>query len=774
NNGVTDDNKPTLSGKADAGSTVTVKHGSTVVGAAVADASGNWSFTPSTALADDQYVFTVVATNKAGIVSPVSDGYTIVVDTVIAKPTITSVTDDVGTITGSIANNGVTDDNKPTLNGKAEAGSTITVKNGSTVIGSVVADASGNWSFTPSTALTEGKYVFTVTAVDKAGNSSVASDAFTITVDTSIAKPSITTATDDFGPVTGTITNNGTTDDSTPTLSGKAEAGATVVIKDGTTVLGSVQANASGNWTFTPSQALAVGKHTFSVVATDVAGNVSVVSDSYIVNIVSPKPSFSVLDDYGPEQGYLTNYGTTDDTVLSLHFTDVITGWYVLEVDGVKQTELFSAKLAKQGYSWSTGALSAGQHKISVTVWDGLGNLVQAYEDFNVSVTAPVPTVINTVTGDHGWITGSISNNSATSDTTPTLTGKALAGTRVRINDGNTELAIVEADSKGNWSFTPSKELTFGRHILTASSIDKDGNAISTSQSFTIIIGQMPNPPTLTELIDDVGPVTGKIGMGGDTDDSMLTLHGKADPGTTIVIHHGDRNNYDQTIGSTVADANGDWSYTCTTPMTHQGLNWFFVASVNPQGISSWPSTGLQYFYNPPAVLKEDIGVLSLVEDYSAIQPQAFGMEESPVLFAEHGSNGNDVIGIRDTSFTLINGGEGVDTVLLDGTNMTLDLDALVDRIHGIEKINLGEGTFNSLSLSADALEHLNPSTVSDDGKKQLLVNGDESSNVDLLDTLSEPWKQAGQAEIDGVAYRSYISGSVELLIEQNIQVTMT
>ncbi|MCZ4335740.1 Ig-like domain-containing protein, partial [Aeromonas hydrophila] len=365
--------KPTLNGKAEAGSTITVKNGSTVIGSAVADASGNWSFTPAQALADVKYSFTVIATDKAGNTSVASDPYTITVDTEIAKPTIVDVYDDVGTVKGTVANNDITDDATPTLSGKAEAGATVAIKNGAIVLGTVVADASGNWSYTPSQALADGKYTLTAVATDAAGNVSAASDSYTITikasqtalkwnvtdnygpekphlndgdftddnkfgiwgyapvdtkisiwmdgklltelkpdtdrvwqfwqtaalsdgahvvgvtftdalgnvsalttktinVDTVIAKPTITAVTDDVGSITGTVANNGVTDDNKPTLSGKADAGSTVTVKNGSTVVGSVVADASGNWSFTPSTTLADGKYAFTVVATDKAG----------------------------------------------------------------------------------------------------------------------------------------------------------------------------------------------------------------------------------------------------------------------------------------------------------------------------------------------------------------------------------------------------------------------------------------------------------------------------------------------------------------------
>ena len=143
-------------------------------------------------------------------------------------------------------------------------------------------------------------------------------------------------------------------------------------------------------------------------------------------------------------------------------------------------------------------------------------------------------------------------------------------------------------------------------------------------------------------------------------------------------------------------------------------------------------------------------------------------------LSAVRGGAGDDVIGITNTSFTSIHGGEGIDTLLLDGKNMALDLDALVDRITGIEKIDLGQGNANSLSLSASALDGLGQTDmVMADGKNQLVINGDGSNALQLLDTQSESWMEAGEAEIGGVIYHTYIAGATELLVEQNIHVTV-
>ncbi|WP_239667010.1 Ig-like domain-containing protein, partial [Burkholderia multivorans] len=80
--------------------------------------------------------------------------------------------------------------------------------------------------------------------------------------------------TDDVGSVTGALVSGGSTDDTTPTLSGTAEAGSTISVFDGTTLLGTTTADASGNWTFTPAAGLGEGTHAITVTATDASGNV--------------------------------------------------------------------------------------------------------------------------------------------------------------------------------------------------------------------------------------------------------------------------------------------------------------------------------------------------------------------------------------------------------------------------------------------------------------------------------------------------------------------
>jgi hypothetical protein len=98
-----------------------------------------------TALANGTWYFRAKQTDIAGNTSGLGNQHYVVVDTVNAAPVITSVMDNVGPVTGNVANAGSTDDNTPTLNGTAEAGSTVYIAvNGATY--SVTAATNGSWS----------------------------------------------------------------------------------------------------------------------------------------------------------------------------------------------------------------------------------------------------------------------------------------------------------------------------------------------------------------------------------------------------------------------------------------------------------------------------------------------------------------------------------------------------------------------------------------------------------------------------------------------------
>lgn len=236
--------------------------------------------------------FTAQATDAAGNTSVSSTSFSLTVDTTPpALPVLTSILDDVGNAATPVANGGFTNDAQPTLSGTAEAGATVKIFDNGVQIGSVTATG-GAWSFTPSPALSNGAHTLTFTATDAVGNASAPTAGYVINVDTlPPAAPVISSVIDDVGSVTGPVTGTNPTNDTRPTLSGTAEANATVRIYDGITLVGTVTADGSGNWTLPQTTTtLTQGTHNFTATATDAAGNTSVASavTTIIVDTTAP------------------------------------------------------------------------------------------------------------------------------------------------------------------------------------------------------------------------------------------------------------------------------------------------------------------------------------------------------------------------------------------------------------------------------------------------------------------------------------------------------
>lgn len=144
----------TISGIAEAGSTVTIREGNVTLGTVVADSEGNFSLTLTPPKLNGE-ILTADATDTAGNTGPATSAASPDI-TPPQTPIIVSVIDDLQATTGPVGQNGLTNDRAPTVNGTGEAGSTITIYNGSDVLGTTVVPSSGLWSFTPPAPLTDG------------------------------------------------------------------------------------------------------------------------------------------------------------------------------------------------------------------------------------------------------------------------------------------------------------------------------------------------------------------------------------------------------------------------------------------------------------------------------------------------------------------------------------------------------------------------------------------------------------------------------------------
>ncbi|MFI3024785.1 Ig-like domain-containing protein, partial [Klebsiella aerogenes] len=482
-----------------------------------ADGNGNWTFEPASALAEGKHSFSTVVKNpNNGSQSDASAAIGFTVDTTPPDaPVITSLYDNVGDTQGYVANGGVTDDQKPVLSGTAEAGSTVKIsgKLGSAEFftGTVIADSNGHWSLEVNVGYyalsSEATYTFTATATDSAGNTSTSSNTWTVTsaADTSTDTtppdaPVISNYHDDAGSVTGTFGSGTTTDDVTPTLMGKAEAGSIVKIYDGNTLIGSVTAGSNGSWTFN-TPALSEGSHAFTATATDTAGNTSGKSAGFVVNVDLPDPGpgtatiTSVYDDVGPSTGYVANGGTTDDaSVLITGKATANSKVYVYD-NGAGFTTVYANS---QGV-WSTTVPSRndGQHvftarEVSASGTEGPDSNSWLVYVQTADTTPPGAPTITNATDNVGDMQGDeLYNNGTTDDTTPELHGKAEANSVVRIYDGGILLGSTTANSSGSWSYTPPAR-SEGAHVFTATATDAAGNTSGKSAGFVVNIDTLP------------------------------------------------------------------------------------------------------------------------------------------------------------------------------------------------------------------------------------------------------------------------------------------
>lgn len=259
-------------------------------------------------------------------------------------PTISRVTD----IRGDVAVDGTTYYTSVTLTGKASANEKISLSDGTTPIGTVDVNTGGDWTF-PFTGLPLKRY--SLTAKAEYGSEPVSTPPRVFTVAAHIA-PTLTGVNDSIG----TVAQNGTTYDTTVTLTGAATPREQIQIHDKGTPLGSpVNVGANGQWT-TPVSGLALTSHIMTAKAL-----------YQVVPVDSPPRNFTVTAHVAPTLtsvrdaiGEVQNGGETKSTTVSLQGT-VTPGRQVQIYDNGAPKHTVAAP----GGTWSTSLpVSLGGHSI--------------------------------------------------------------------------------------------------------------------------------------------------------------------------------------------------------------------------------------------------------------------------------------------------------------------------------------------------------------------------------------------------------------------------
>jgi hypothetical protein len=269
----------------------------------------------SSALDEGSHIITATATDGPGNVSPVSASLTVIIDnTPPAKPGTPDM--DAGSDTGILNNDNITKDNTPTFAGISETNCRISVYSGATLLGTTDADIFGVWTFT-TPLLDEGDHSISVYATDAAGNTGPASDILVVTIDTTApdtpGAPDLAEGSDN-----GVSSSDDITNDVTPTFTGMAEGGAGIQLySDLDGLIGTGTADGTGAWVITSGQ-LSSALHAITVVATDVAGNVSPISPVLNVTIDTEMPTFNHVSIYSDNHNPVY---AVDGNLVSLEFT---------------------------------------------------------------------------------------------------------------------------------------------------------------------------------------------------------------------------------------------------------------------------------------------------------------------------------------------------------------------------------------------------------------------------------------------------------------------
>jgi hypothetical protein len=459
-----------------------------------------------------------------------------------SAPTIVSFSDD----TGASSTDRITNDTTLRLSGTAAANGVVNIYDGANLLGTTTAGAGGTWTFTTA-ALANGAHNLTATTTTSSGTST-RSSALSVQIDTVAAAPTIATPT---------VSANGTV-----TLTGQAEIGSVVRVYDGQTQIGTVIAT-NGTWSYTTA-ALAVGAHTLTAQATDVAGNASAASAPVTATIVgTPQiPLAPAIVSFSDDTGASSTDRITNDTTLRLSGTAAANG-VVSIYDGAN---LLGTTAAGAGGLWNftTAALLDGSHNLTARVTNLAGHTSNASSTLAVTIdtTAPtVPTIGSTVVDGAGARSVAGSTAALASDDV-TLNGRAEANSTVRVYDGNNEIGSVRADASGAWTYTAS-DLSDGTHSFTSRSVDAAGNASARSAALQVTID------THTEA-----PEVAFTSVAQNWNDRVV-LRGTADPNDRITIFD---NGGTQALGTTTVGADGRW--TLTTPCLSDDVVHRFTAAV--------------------------------------------------------------------------------------------------------------------------------------------------------------------------------------------------
>ena len=547
--GITANNRPQLSGTAEAGSSVSVDVGVGAPYLTTATSAGAWSVDVRAGGELNGTVTPKITVTDVAGNAVTSNGTPLTVDTVApATPTLALRVDSGISATDKITNT---------------AASALDFTAGGLETGARVEFSLGGGAWSQTIKPVEGANSVQVRAVDAAGNISGASTALTFTLDT--VAPIATGVTGglihDEVNDTGVDVTDGITANLAPSLAGTAPVGSYVQVDfDAATVFKlTTPVGADGKWTI-PVE-LSYGDWTPSIRISDVAGNLSTAVTGATFSI---QPEGPYEGPYTVELAHTavsdTGSSTTDN--LTKNATPFLTGvagprsTVTIEVNGVSYpvttdrkgvyTIQVTAKLADGEYTPSIIALDA----------DGVPLEPVSGPAFVIDTVASTDALSGHLVHDVVNDTGSDPTDNRTGNAAPTLEGTAEPGATLTVSfAGSTKTFALgqPVGDDGTWQLPVT--LSNGTWTPRISVTDVAGNTLKTpflGEPFSI---DTVAPTATGGLLHDENNDTGSSQTDGITSNPHPTLVGTTEPGATLTVKVGT-----QTFDAFVETDTGNWT----------------------------------------------------------------------------------------------------------------------------------------------------------------------------------------------------------------------
>ena len=558
-----------------------------------------------------------------------------------------------------------------TVKGRGEAGSSVVVSEGGVTYGTATVGGDGTWQATL-TGLADGAHVLTAVDTDKAGNTGVATLAMTL--DTKA--PSISIGLKNGTPSGGISTS--------AAFTGTTEPGRMVVLKEGSTVLRTVQADSStGVWSYTPAK-LGNGAHTVTASTADLAGNTA--SSSYSFTLTAPVAFTVELDQDSGTEDKRTNNPTISGTASAGVPIAILYKGSKYSTTADKNTNWSWDPRSVSGLTLTDGA---------VTFWVDTPVDSAREIQFTLDRSAPQVTSFALVsdTGNSG--SDRITGNAL-------MTGVGEAGLFVAIYNDGTLLGGSMADSLGNWSFAPA--LADGAYTLTAQQTDVAGNTGSRTLSFQL---DRQAPALSVTLASDTGP------SGSDRYSKSAVLQGTSDANAQVVISEAGK-----TLGSVTANSSGIWTYdpTGTAGGFAQGRHTVTATSIDAAGNTGTAKMDFAYDTTAPdtkvpeSTLKTGQGQTALLGGISINATTVLSDQTYTARFTSSSSKGRFTASITGADGGGSIAGSGTGDLAIIGTrkqiNSNLASLAYLDDTKGTPNISVTitdqAGNSTSRSIGAD------------------------------------------------------------------------